>query len=472
MLNVEELKKHYSHLEFSQEYQNIFEMIYNGEEKFINIVGKAGTGKSSLLSILNFWLSHKNVVTCSTTGVASALLNASYSEIRATTLHSAFQLPIQNFYGNSINLKKISPNVKALIQTIDYLFIDEVSMLNASLMDYLIEMLKLVRGSLGMEMPTIVMFNDCLQLPPVINTKDETLMNYFKDVYNGNYFYFNSNSFKDLEFKTIQLTKVYRQKNDTDFVEVLNRIRIGEPTAEDLAFINKRVINEREWMNEHNESLKICTTNREVQLANTMALEDIDSPYINIKAEINGLFRESPEFKSGSFEEEIKVKLGCPVMITRNDLGESKQFYNGNMGILKDFDYDEQVATVELEDEYGKRLVRVPRFKTPYYQYSVVEEEEGKRSVDTMLLGEYINVAIKPCKSLTVHKTQGLSLNKGYLSLGIWIPPSSIYVALSRFRKKEDFALNRPLTLKDIKVDKEALTFIKKLNKKVKVKKE
>ena len=78
-----------------------------------------------------------------------------------------------------------------------------------------------------------------------------------------------------------------------------------------------------------------------------------------------------------------------------------------------------------------------------------------------MCCTSYDNIPIKVCSASTVFKTQGLTLNFGYIDFNRWIPPSGIYVALSRFRSIKNFGLAKPIQMKDDTATEESLQYVK-----------
>ena len=456
--DLKEIQERFPNVELNEKYMKIFDLIKNTDSN-ISIIGEAGSGKSVLLSVLNYALNKNNVVICASTGVASALLNSSCPEVCCTTLHSTFKIPPLTIYSTP---EYIPSEVRNLIENMDVLMIDECSMINASLFDYLINLLLRVRGDL----PRIILFSDVMQLPPVI-PNDPKIKEYFKTIYRGSVYFFNSNSYKDRNFVTIFLDKIYRQK-DGQFKDILNRIRIGEVTSEDLKIINERVKkgdDEIYWFVDHEESLRICTTNKEVDYFNNLTMSTLEGKVYKFKAKMSENFIKTDKYKSGLFPESIDLKIGCPVMITRND--PMGLFVNGDMGVITKCDLENRTVEVKLN---SGNIVIVPTFVTEEFEYTVeYEKDQSKKSakVKAQPIARYENIAIRVCSALTVHKSQGLTLSCGYFDKGNWIAPSGVYVALSRFRNLEDFALAKPLTKKDIVVNVEALEFIESFSKKV-----
>lgn len=261
MKTIEKLKLEFPTIEFNKKYLEILNEIRNNDNCRLNIIGNAGSGKSTILKLIHSMFNDENVVTCSSTGTSSALLNSNNPEIKATTIHSLFGLGALDIYG-AFEPHKVNKECFKLIETIDVLLIDEISMVNADVFDYISGYIDYACVGKNIR---IILFGDVLQFPPVINDKNENIHKLFESLYNGNHFYFNSFAFRDDKYQTILLKKIYRQNGDNTFKDILNRIRVGKQTQEDLNIINKRVMNEEKWLVNHDSYLKIVTTNKEVE---------------------------------------------------------------------------------------------------------------------------------------------------------------------------------------------------------------
>ena len=457
MKTIEELKEHFPNIEFSDKYMEILKYIREDNNAKLSIQGQASSGKSVLLKIINYMFSddvenkRMNVAIASSTGVASALLNND-GDIGASTIHCLFKLKPIDIYGAFTNSNY---HQKDLIGSIDCFIFDEISMISCDLFDHIVQIIRVCRKG----KPTrILAVGDCLQLQCVVKMDDPQVKDYYMTNYNGNREFFSSFAFKDMGFATFLLTKIYRQ-NDTDekFKDVLNRIRVCEQTQADLDYLNQRVISEEDYIMQNESFLRIVSTNKDVQKYNQIALDAIDGKFICLTAKITGTFRETAEFKNGFYAEKIWVKIGCPVMITKNAITNadgSRDYYNGSMGTL--IECCEDYAKVDL----GDRIVKVERAVTNNYEYELVEEN-GHTIVKSRVVGSYDNVPIKVCSASTIYKVQGCTLSKGYIDYGYWLPPSGLYVALSRFRSINDFGLAKPIQMKDVTATEESLQYVK-----------
>lgn len=432
-----ELKPKWSWVDTSsRKFAEVLDSILNTEDNLF-ISGPAGTGKSVLLQVA--YEHFKNVLVMGPTGISAASLSS--KGIPATTIHSALKIPPVSVFDDII----LNQKIVQLIDNVDLVLIDEISMVNASLMDFI---LKTILNSKNRKTPRIIMFGDIFQLPPVKANKDLILKNYFKEKYNGNYFFFASKRYESMDFVFLDLVEIYRQK-DIKFKEVLNRIRLGFCTNEDLDYINTRVVNKNEFLNENKFLLYLATTNKLVKSLND---EYTSRPEFSQRrtyfAEVVG------EFGLNShphLENRITIAVGQQVMCIGNNPEEGYQ--NGTIGIVENLSSD----FVRIRKLDGT-VVYVKHQKYEEYKYFYDTE---RKKVDFDVVGYCKQIACKPAFAVTFHKCQGLTLDRVFIDLSArFVPDSGIYLALSRCTTLEGIGLSRPITLKDIQVSPEALEFI------------
>ncbi|MFA5500407.1 MAG: AAA family ATPase, partial [Candidatus Omnitrophota bacterium] len=212
-------------LDMNAEFKSAFDLMeYTKECLFIT--GKAGTGKSTLLK---YFKAHtgKKIIVLAPTGVAAV-------NVGGQTVHSFFKLPPRIVQKDDI--KRLRD--RGLIENLDMVIIDEVSMVRSDLMDGIDYALRLNRGKMktpfgGVQM---VFFGDLFQLSPVVENEAKELL---EERYPSPYF-FSAKVFNDCHIRAIELSTIYRQKDDS-FMELLNRVRNKEYNEEDLDKLNERV---------------------------------------------------------------------------------------------------------------------------------------------------------------------------------------------------------------------------------------
>jgi len=202
----------------------------------IFITGKAGTGKTTFLRYIVSNIKKRFVISAST-GIAA--INAG-----GVTLHSLLRIPLGVLPPNAA-IKGMLPKDKfILLNSIDALIIDEISMVRPDVLDYVDKRLRQVRGS---EEPfggiQIIMFGDLYQLPPVVKNEEANILEAFYD----GYYFFNAQVFKEVGFNVVELNHIFRQ-SDPRFIEILNNIRsykITEDDIEDLGALRDKYMSEK-----------------------------------------------------------------------------------------------------------------------------------------------------------------------------------------------------------------------------------
>ena len=210
---------------FDRYHKKALKCLSNGENLFIT--GKAGTGKTTLLKeIRQRYEGKKTLVVLAPTGVAAE--NAG-----GFTMHNFLRLPLKPYLPQHKvlpNLYNLDDNVIEVVQNIDILIIDEISMVRCDMLDATDMILRHYRHSRkpfgGVQ---LVMFGDLYQLCPVVKQDEwDTLKDYYKSLY-----FFSCYAFQKLKYKVVELKKIYRQ-DERDFIDLLNNIRTAKVKLSDL----------------------------------------------------------------------------------------------------------------------------------------------------------------------------------------------------------------------------------------------
>lgn len=432
--------------DFSEEAEHVIHLFKNTKQNLF-ITGKAGTGKSTLLHFIRQQL-EEDVIVLAPTGIAALNVNGD-------TIHSFFRLKPGFELDEAINAKTNKKTIEKL-KAVKTIVIDEISMVRADILDAIDVLLQKVKRNQdhfgGVRM---VFFGDLYQLPPTLVEKD---FDWFNKKYDSPYF-FSAKVFqqKDLfieafQLKTIELTKVYRQKEQV-FIDVLNAIRVGEVSQETLDFINARVGPNFKPLKEQSY-IHLVTTNYMADTINNQKLNEIEHPFIQYTASSQG--------KIGNIQPNgvhISVKIGAQVMFVNNDA--NKRWVNGTIGKVVDYsevykpenDEFEQVLTVLLEN--GKK-VRVKPYTWEISQY-VFKGGSFRREN----LGHFTQIPLKLAWAVTIHKSQGKTFSHVILDVGYGsFAHGQTYVALSRCKTFKGLVLKRKIEEKDIIVDEKINTFI------------
>jgi hypothetical protein len=427
--------------------------------KFINqtnrslfLTGKAGTGKTTLLKEI-IKTTHKNTVVVAPTGIAA--LNAG-----GVTIHSMFQLPFGGFipdnsapqFSGSVKFEtkstlvrhfKMSGLKKAVIRNMELMIIDEVSMLRADLLDAIDFMMQSVRKKKAPFGGVQVLFiGDLLQLPPVIRDEEwSTLRKY----YNGKFF-FHSHVIQQNPPLYIELSKIFRQSDDT-FISILNNLRNNQISNDDIAVLNQYVKPNFD-LNNYKGYIILTTHNAKADAINAKALEDLEGKLTTFNPEIVDDFPD----KIYPIEYNLHLKVGAQIMFVKNDPSFEKKYFNGKMGIIKSLSSNE--ILVHFPDE--NLTIEVEKFEWQNIRYKI---NETTKEIEEEILGTFVHYPIKLAWAITVHKSQGLTFDKAALDVSQVFVPGQAYVALSRLRALNGLILLSPLQMNGISNDQDVMDY-------------
>ncbi|CAN5142230.1 hypothetical protein BH11ACT2_BH11ACT2_06500 [soil metagenome] len=411
----------------SAEQQAVFDRIETTREN-IFVTGRAGTGKSTLLNHLS-WNTSKQVVICAPTGVAA--LN-----VGGQTIHSLFRLPIGVIADHEIEQ---NAETRKLLNTIDTLVIDEVSMVNADLLDAIDRSLRQARQrpkeSFGGVQ--VVLFGDPYQLAPVPGDADERA--YFDDQYRSMWF-FDAKVWAEAELTIFELATIHRQ-SEPEFKYMLNAVRHGMVTAE----IAKRLNDTGARPQPAEGAITLATTNATVNRINASALARLSGKVKTARAEISGDFGG----RSYPADEALELKIGAQVMFLRNDADQ--RWVNGSIGTVTKI---AQSVFVEVDGE--EHEVQPATWEKYKYAYSATKKELRKD-----IVAEFQQFPLRLAWAVTIHKSQGKTYDSAIVDLGQRsFAPGQTYVALSRLTTLDGLYLSRPLRPSDIIVDENVKRFM------------
>jgi ATP-dependent exoDNAse (exonuclease V) alpha subunit len=412
----------------SAEQQRVFDLI-EGTRKHVFVTGRAGTGKSTLLNHLS-WNTEKQLVISAPTGVAA--LN-----VGGQTIHSLFRLPIGVIADHTIEQ---NADVRKLLNTIDTLVIDEVSMVNADLMDAMDRSLRQARQRPleafgGVQ---VVLFGDPYQLAPVPGDGDERA--YFNDHYRSMWF-FDAKVWQETDLEIVELTEIHRQHDD-DFKFMLNAVRFGMVTKEIADALNGAGARAPH----PDTAITLATRNDAVNRINQTALGKLPGRVLSAKAEISG------DFGGRTYPADVnlELKVGAQVMFLRNDADQ--RWVNGTVGTVTKID---SMVWVEVDGTVHE----VDPVAWEKYRYSYAPES---KQLSKEVIGEFTQFPLRLAWAVTIHKSQGQTYDEAVVDLGSRVfSPGQTYVALSRLTSLEGLYLTRPLRPSDIIVDQNVLAFMR-----------
>ncbi len=424
---------------------NLAEKFVNETDRHLFLTGKAGTGKTTFLHQLKKNTAKRMIVTAPT-GVAA--INAG-----GVTLHSFFQLPFGPFIPGGENTKqgrqrlfKFSKEKRRIIQNLDLLVIDEISMVRADLLDSVDAVLRrLRRKNRPFGGVQLLMIGDLHQLPPVAKHDEwQLLKQYYETVY-----FFSSHALDQTELVTIELNHIYRQ-TDTHFIHLLNQIRENRLEAASIKDLNQRHI--ENFVPEKSQGfINLTTHNNSADRINQSRLSALGGKEICFDAEVCGDFPEH----SYPAPLHLRLKEGAQVMFLRNDNSVERRYYNGKIGHIRTIAGRQIYIRCPGESED----IAVDALEWENIKYRV---DEDSKEIKEDVIGQFRQYPLKLAWAVTIHKSQGLTFDNAVIDVESAFAHGQVYVALSRCRTFEGIVLSSPINFRGIETDASVLRFINK----------
>lgn len=369
-----------------------FKVLTMGKNVFLT--GAAGSGKTYLLNEYIQWLRERGIepaITAST-GIAA-------THIGGQTIHSWSGIGIKEFL-SPYDLDYIEQNEKLVkrFQKTSVLIIDEVSMLSA-------ETLTMVNQSIQAGMQTyepfggiqVILCGDFFQLPPIVRGSNET------------HFAFQSNAWKELSPHTCYLTDQYRQ-SDNDLLRLLNGIREGAIPEDVRKQVHKRIGKSVPKNIPH-----LYTHNANVDELNDKRLATLKTPPRFFTMSSKGSKKRVETLKKGLLvPEKLALKKNAIVMFVKNH--PQGLYVNGTLGTVTGFTKDYPL----VKTHSGEKIEVEP---------ASWQIEDGEK-----VLAEVTQVPLRLAWAVTIHKSQGLTLDAAYIDLSKTFVSGQGYVALSRVK--------------------------------------
>ncbi len=431
-------------LDLSPDFQSVLQLLEDTLQN-VFLTGKAGTGKSTLLSYFRK-TTKKSTVVLAPTGVSA--LN-----VEGQTIHSFFGFK-PNVTVESARKAARKTHQPELYSQLDMLIVDEISMVRADLLDCMdVFMQTVLHSKRPFGGKQVVFIGDLYQLSPVV-TSDEKL--FFSEVYDSPYF-FSSNVMErpDFDIQLVELDKIYRQ-TDVVFIELLNGIRTNSITDEQLACLNARVSPNFESELGY---VHLTGTNMDADRINASELSQLTTSVFNSEGRVTGEFNP----KHAPTETSLRLKVGAQVMFLNNDM--QGRWVNGTIGEVTQLPGQSLVVTpsddhnTELQVEIpGKGLVSVAPYKWPMYRYAY---DSTRRIMTQESAGTFTQYPLKLSWAITIHKSQGKTFDRVVLDLkrGTFAHGQA-YVALSRCRSLAGLILKYPFRKSHILMDSRVVVFL------------
>ncbi|MBP9715067.1 MAG: AAA family ATPase [Candidatus Pacebacteria bacterium] len=380
------------------------------------LTGEPGAGKTFTINkYVEYLRAHdiEHAITAST-GIAA-------THISGMTIHSWSGIGIKDSL-NKYDLDKISTSeyLNRRIRKTKVLIIDEISMLRAgtlSMVDAVCREIKQNGEAFGGMQ--VVLVGDFFQLPPIERNNTEVRQIQLIEEPEGRFAY-ESNAWERLHPVVCYITEQHRQ-DDEEFLELLLAIRRAKINEDHRDYIKTRAV-ERETMPEN--ITKLFSHNLDVDRVNDNMLSKIEGDGVDFLMDSSGATALITSLKKGCLSPEIlKLKKGAIVMCTKNNPKE--HYVNGTLGVVIDFDSFSGNPIIKTRS--GKNIQITPM------DWSV--EENGK------IKAQITQVPLRLAWAITVHKSQGMSMDAAIMDLSSVFEYGQGYVALSRVRRMDGLFL-------------------------------
>jgi len=429
-----------THVELNEQFQKALNLMENTRAN-VFVTGKAGTGKSTLLTYFRS-ITKKNIVVLAPTGVAA--LN-----IKGQTIHSFFKFQ-PNITVDTVRKRFSKDNEKSVYKLLDAIVIDEISMVRADLLDCVDRFMRLngKTSSLPFGGAQMIFIGDLYQLPPVVTGSEREI---FRTHYASQYF-FDAHMFSDFSMEFIELEKHYRQ-TDQNFITLLNAVRNNSITEIQLKEINKRYDPEFN-PNTTDFYISLTTTNKLADEINQMHVSKLATKPYAYYAHTQGEFDSNLQPAA----RELVLKVGSQVMLLNND--QAGRWVNGSIGkIIKISKNKDQEDTITVELTEGIKVDVTPHtwelFKFSY------DQKEKKLISDT--IGTFTQYPLMLSWAVTIHKSQGKTFDRVIIDIGKGtFVHGQMYVALSRCTTLTGIVLKKKLEKKHIFMDWRVVKFVTK----------
>lgn len=431
----------------------------NETNQNIFITGKAGTGKTTFLRHIRN-ITSKKVAVAAPTGVAA--INAG-----GVTLHSLFWLPFgayaehhqmrwddrDNFIYNKsrlFNTIRLTRQRRRILQELELLIIDEISMVRADTLDAIDAILKSVRRDQrpfgGLQ---LVMIGDLLQLPPVVKENEWSILcNYYQTPY-----FFSAQVLKQYPLVNIEFDTIYRQ-SDESFINILNNVRRNNIGEKDLEILNS-YYDPSFTPQEQENYITLTSHNRIADKINYDALAKLSGPVQKLNA---GISKDFPESLYPA-EVSLQLKVGAQVMFIKNDSGEDRRYYNGKIGYVKEIGSSKNRITVGFPNGENDVEVKQEVWENTRYKY-----DEALDKVVSETIGTFSQFPLRLAWAITIHKSQGLTFDKAVIDAGTSFASGQVYVALSRLTGLSGLKLKSLIKAHSIHTDQRVVDYLDRVS--------
>lgn len=433
-------------LDLNPEFKQALAIMENTNRN-VFVTGRAGTGKSTLLS---YFRAHtkKKIVVLAPTGVAALNVNGQ-------TVHSFFGFKPDITLSKVKKLGKEGNKKAEVYKKLDAIVIDEISMVRADLLDCVEKFMRLngKNPRLPFGGAQMIFIGDLYQLPPVVSSRDREAFAFAQ--YESPYF-FSSKVFAPgalfeagLPMDFVELEKVYRQTDDR-FISLLNSIRNNSAEERHIKALNERFDASFEAPI-GDFYIYLTSTNDAARVVNEQKLTELKEKEHVFTAQINGKF----DFGSYPTDERLLIKAGAQVMMLNND--SAGRWVNGTVGRVVNIKKGDWGKIIEVEMADGEIEEVNP------HEWDIFNYQFNKTSgqIETSAVGTFTQYPLRLAWAITIHKSQGKTFNKVIVDVGRGtFAHGQMYVALSRCTSLNGLVLKRKLEKRHIWMDWKVVKFL------------
>ena len=372
------------------------------------LTGSAGTGKTFLINQYTSYLKERKIkpAIVAPTGIAA-------SHIGGVTIHSFFGIGIKEFVDDYFLDELLQrKNLHERLSKLKVLIIDEVSMVSPELFN---SMDKILRSFKFTDKPfggvQLILSGDFFQLPPVSKEWKEIRFIWQTELWNK------------LDLKIAYLEEKFRQDEDDILVSILDEIRSGDVSQQTWEILEKKMTEKTQL--KFNPT-KLYTHNMDVDRINLKELDKLEETPNFFEAIEQGSKQNIEKiYKSSLVQEKLELKKGAVVIFIKNNY--EKGYINGTLGVIVDFEEGTKYPIVEIAS--GRKII--------------VERDDWSRETDTGKIQATVRqIPLRLAWAITVHKSQGMTLDAAEIDLSKTFEPGQGYVALSRIKSIDGLSLS------------------------------
>jgi ATP-dependent exoDNAse (exonuclease V) alpha subunit len=380
------------------------------KKRNVFLTGGAGVGKSYATNeIIHHYRSQSDtqVVALGSTGISAV-------NIGGFTIHSFFAFGISNNFeeldANDKRNRNRLTELKKILKVTELIIIDEISMVSSTMM----EMIDYRLNSLGY-LGKLLFVGDFFQLPPIQKYGQKN-----SDLFGDRLYAFESDAWRSFNPTIIELTEMKRT-DDAEFTHILHKVRVGQcdrAVEEYMLKLTTTQIKDKNPTHLFGRNLEVSSMNRE-------KLDAVDEDEHIFFAQTETLHGKVHQKRLMSWkkmlpvEEQLILKIGVPILFTINKWGK---YANGERGIIQKIEDDYLI--VKKDDIF----IRVER-----YDFDLLEMKSDKKGkIESIKLATLSQFPLKLAYAVTIHKSQGMSIDNLVCNVDNIFAPSQFYVAISR----------------------------------------